>query len=125
MMASSSSDSQVTTPDRLVGHNVYFDFDKSKLTSTGNDIVSAAVKSTQADRTNRVAFIGKADLSGTDPYNMALSQRRADTVRDAMVAGGVPSDRIDVRWVGDREPPVPTAAGVRDAQNRVVEVAIQ
>ena len=75
-------------------------------------------------QTSRIAIVGKADLAGTVPYNMALSQRRADRVRDAMVAGGVPANRIDVKWVGDREPPVATAPGVRDAQNRVVEVAI-
>jgi peptidoglycan-associated lipoprotein len=45
-------------------------------------------------------------------------------VRDALIAGGVPADRIDTRWVGEREPPDPTANGVRDPQNRVVEVAI-
>ena len=56
---------------------------------------------------------------------MALSHRRADAVRDAMLAGGASGDHIDVRWDGDRKPPVPTAAGVRDAQNRVVEIAIQ
>ncbi len=107
------------------GYNVYFAFDKSRLTTKGNGVVAAAVTAIRASQTSRVAVLGKADLAGTDPYNMALSQRRADRVHDAMVAGGVPADRIDVRWVGDREPPVPTAAGVRDAQNRVVEVTIQ
>jgi outer membrane protein OmpA-like peptidoglycan-associated protein len=123
--ASSGSQGASSTTNGLVGYNVYFNWDKSTLTGTGNNVVSAAVNSTQKDRTNRVALIGKADLSGTDPYNMALSHRRADTVHDALVAGGVPADRIDVRWDGDRNPPVPTAAGVRDAQNRVVEVAIR
>jgi outer membrane protein OmpA-like peptidoglycan-associated protein len=106
-------------------YNVYFRFDKSKLTGKGREVVDAAVKATNADQTRRVALVGKADRSGTDPYNMALSERRADRVRDAMVAGGVPANRIDVKWVGEREPPVPTANGVRDAQNRVVEVAIR
>jgi len=119
--ARSASSATMATHD---GYNVYFTFDKSKLTFKGQKVVDAAVKATHGDQTSRVALVGKADLVGTDPYNMALSQRRADTVRNAMVAGGVPSDRIDVRWVGDREPPVATAAGVRDAQNRVVEVAI-
>jgi outer membrane protein OmpA-like peptidoglycan-associated protein len=105
-------------------YNVYFHFDKSNLTVKAQDVVTAAVSATQGGQAGRVALIGKADLAGTDPYNMALSQRRADTVRNALVAGGVPADRIDTRWDGDRNPPVPTAAGVRDAQNRVVEVAI-
>jgi outer membrane protein OmpA-like peptidoglycan-associated protein len=107
---------------RADGYNVYFAFDRSNLTSQAHDVVASAVGATQGG--GRIALVGKADRSGTDPYNMALSQRRADTVRDAMIAGGVPADRIDTRWVGEREPPDPTANGVRDPQNRVVEVAI-
>jgi outer membrane protein OmpA-like peptidoglycan-associated protein len=43
-------------------------------------------------------------------------------VREALVAAGVPANQIEERWVGMREPPVPTAAGVREPRNRVVEV---
>jgi outer membrane protein OmpA-like peptidoglycan-associated protein len=121
--AQTASASSATTI-RHDGYNVYFAFDKSKLTAKGQAVVDAVVKATHGDQTTRVALIGKADLSGTDPYNMALSHRRADMVRNAMVAGGVPANRIDMRWDGDRNPPVPTAAGVREAQNRVVEVSI-
>jgi len=117
-----ASAAQVSQP---TDYNVYFNFDKSRLTNKGQEIVDAAVAATQSSQTSRIAVLGKADLSGTDPYNMALSHRRADRVQAAMVAGGVPANRIDVTWDGDRNPPVPTAAGVRDAQNRVVEVAIR
>lgn len=125
--ASGSSENQAasSTPSHQDGYNVYFAFDRSRLNDKAQDVVNAAVSATQQNETSRIALVGKADLSGTDPYNMALSQRRADKVRDAMVAAGVPADRIDTRWVGDREPPVPTAAGVRDAQNRVVEIAVR
>jgi len=119
-----SQTAQSATTSTNDAYNVYFAFDRSKLTAKGQGVVTAAVNATHDSQTSRIAVLGKADLAGTDPYNMALSQRRADRVRDAMVAGGVPANRIDVRWVGDREPPVATAPGVRDAQNRVVEVAI-
>jgi outer membrane protein OmpA-like peptidoglycan-associated protein len=56
---------------------------------------------------------------------MALSERRAGAVRDALIANGASVSRTDVRWVGDREPPVPTAAGVHEARNRVVEILLQ
>jgi OOP family OmpA-OmpF porin len=130
MAAASSGSSEAPTvasapATRHDAYNVYFAFDKSKLTLKGHGVVDAAVKATRGDPTSRITLVGKADRSGTDPYNMALSERRADRVRDAMVAEGVPADRIDTQWVGEREPPVPTANGVRDAQNRVVEVAIR
>jgi OOP family OmpA-OmpF porin len=106
------------------GYNVLFDFDKSNLTSEGARIVDAVADAIRHDSMARVALVGKADLAGTDPYNMALSHRRADTVRSALLAEGVTRDRIDERWVGEREPPVPTADGVREPRNRVVTVTL-
>jgi len=104
--------------------NVYFDFDKSTLTEDGRKIVDQAGSQVKRDG-SRVAIAGKADLSGSDSYNLALSRRRADAVRQALMADGVPADRIDERWVGMREPPVPTAAGVREPRNRVVEIGFR
>src|SRR5262249_25708166 len=72
------------------------------------------------DDSARIDLVGKADRVGTDAYNMKLSERRANTVHDALVADGVSTDRIGVRWVGEREPPVPTADGVYEPRNRVV-----
>ena len=103
-------------------YNVYFDWDKSVLTPAAHKIVDQVADQVKSDN-SRVAITGKADLSGTDAYNMALSHRRADAVREALQADGVPASRIDERWVGMREPPVPTAAGVREPRNRVVEIS--
>lgn len=102
-------------------YNVYFDWDKSVLTPDAHKIIDQVASQVKSSN-SRVAITGKADLSGTDAYNMKLSHRRADTVRQALVAAGVPADSIDERYVGMREPPVPTAAGVREPRNRVVEI---
>jgi OmpA-OmpF porin, OOP family len=56
---------------------------------------------------------------------MALSHRRADAVHKALVADGLSADQIEEHWVGMREPPVPTAKGVREPRNRVVEINFQ
>jgi outer membrane protein OmpA-like peptidoglycan-associated protein len=72
-----------------------------------------------------VALVGKADRAGSDAYNMALSKRRADAVKGELARAGVPPARIDERWVGEREPPVPTPEGVREPRNRVVEITLQ
>jgi OmpA-OmpF porin, OOP family len=111
-------------PVTTQGYNVFFDFDKSSLSREGRQTIARAAKAVGGDSVVRIKLVGKADLAGTDPYNMALSHHRADAVRNALLADGVVSDRIDERWVGEREPPVPTAQGVREQRNRVVEVLV-
>ena len=105
-------------------YNVYFEFDKSNLTPEARQIVDRVAETAQRDSAAKIDLVGKADRSGTDAYNMKLSERRADTVRDALVANGIAEDRIGVNWVGEREPPVPTADGVREPRNRVVTVTL-
>jgi OmpA-OmpF porin, OOP family len=102
--------------------NVYFDFDKSNLTPEGQRIVELVATQVKSD-SSTVVLVGKADLSGTDRYNLALSKRRADAVHSALAAAGVPNAQIEERYVGMREPPVPTAPGVREPRNRVVEIS--
>jgi OmpA-OmpF porin, OOP family len=102
-------------------YNVYFDWNKSALTPDARKIIGVVAQAVKSDNSH-VAITGKADLSGTDAYNMALSHRRADAVRQELVKDGVPAKAIDERWVGMREPPVPTAPGVREPRNRAVEI---
>jgi OOP family OmpA-OmpF porin len=106
--------------------NVYFEFDRSNLTADARRIIADVIG--EAKRTGgnvRIVLVGKADLTGSDPYNIGLSHRRADAVRAALTAGGIPGGVVSERWVGFREPPVPTPMGVREPRNRVVEVTIQ
>lgn len=107
---------------RSVEHEsgVFFDWDKATLTPEGRRVVAAIAQQASADPASQIALVGKADLSGSEAYNLRLSQRRADTVHNQLVAQGIDPNRIQTRWVGDREPPVPTARGVREARNRVV-----
>jgi OOP family OmpA-OmpF porin len=103
-------------------YNVYFDFDKANLTEDGRKIVDLVAGQARSGNV-AVAITGKADLSGTDAYNLGLSKRRAEAVRQALIADGVPARNIEERYVGMREPPVPTAPGVREPRNRVVEIS--
>jgi OOP family OmpA-OmpF porin len=112
---------QAAPPAAMRQYNVYFDWNKSVLTPDARKIIAEVAKQAKGDN-SRVAITGKADLSGTDKYNMALSHRRADAVKKDLVADGLPAGEIDEHWVGMREPPVPTAPGVREPRNRVVEI---
>jgi OOP family OmpA-OmpF porin len=106
-------------------YNVYFEFDRSNLTPEGRQVVDTVAQATKGQPNIRIHLVGKADLTGTDPYNMALSHRRADAVRARLRADGVDEKLIDETWDGFRNPPVPTAKGVREPRNRVVEVTLQ
>jgi OmpA-OmpF porin, OOP family len=105
--------------------NVYFEFDKSNLTPQAAQIVQQVANTAVGDPNIRILLVGKADRAGTDAYNMGLSHRRADSVRAELQKDGVTNNRIDERWVGEREPPVPTPDGVREPRNRVVEITIE
>ena len=100
---------------------VFFEFDKSNLTPDGRQVVDAAASAFKQGKSN-VAIAGYTDLAGTQQYNLALSKRRADTVKAALVRDGVPASAIDESWHGKENPRVPTANGVREPQNRRVEI---
>jgi len=114
-----------TAPNTPREFRVYFDFNQAQLGPDAQQILERLAQQVKQDPKLRIVVVGKADRTGTDAYNLALSQRRADAVRQQLVDAGVPDGNIDARWVGEREPPVPTAQGVREPRNRVVEIAQQ
>jgi OmpA-OmpF porin, OOP family len=105
--------------------NIYFEFDRANLTVDARKIIGDIIAEVQKDKATQVILVGKADLTGSDPYNMGLSLRRADAVKAALVAGGIPAGAIQATGVGYHQPPVPTPMGVREPRNRVVQVTIQ
>ncbi|MBN8889413.1 MAG: OmpA family protein [Rhodospirillales bacterium] len=89
----------------------------------GQMIVGKVAYVVQNDPTARVTVIGRTDRIGAPPANLALSQRRANAVRDALVAAGVPADRIDTSWTGEPTQGAPPSDAV-DPRNRVVDVTV-
>jgi OOP family OmpA-OmpF porin len=102
---------------------VFFEFDKSSMTPDGRKVVDAAAAAYKSGKSG-VAIAGYTDLAGSQQYNLALSKRRADTVKAALVRDGVPVSVIDEKWFGKENPRVPTADGVREPQNRRVEITM-
>jgi len=103
---------------------VFFDFDSSRLTPEARQIVASAATDALKGESTRIDVTGHTDRSGTDAYNQALSVRRAETVRRELVTDGVADNLIVVRGVGESDPLVPTADGVREPQNRRVEIVM-
>ena len=106
-------------------YTVYFDFDKSTITPEGQGVIDQVLAEAKTMNAQSLSVTGHTDLAGTAEYNMALSLRRADAVRSALVTGGIPADQITVAGRGMSEPVVPTAPGVREPRNRRVEIILQ
>ncbi|MGO4125562.1 OmpA family protein [Inquilinus sp. YAF38] len=103
---------------------VFFDFDSSRLTPEARSIVASAATDALRGQSTRIDVTGHTDRSGTDSYNQALSVRRGEAVRRELVTDGVADNLIIVRGVGESDPLVPTADGVREPQNRRVEIVM-
>jgi OOP family OmpA-OmpF porin len=104
---------------------IYFDWDSARITPEGMRIVDQVAADARNNVSTRLVLVGHADLSGPASYNLRLSLRRADAVRAALAQRGVPTERTSVTALGDTEPAVPTARGVREPRNRRVVITIR
>ncbi len=104
---------------------VFFDWDRSDLSAQAQATIGQAAQAFKTKGSARITATGHTDRSGPDSYNMALSLRRANAVKDALVRDGVPATSISVIGKGETQPLVQTADGVREPQNRRVEIVIQ
>jgi outer membrane protein OmpA-like peptidoglycan-associated protein len=104
---------------------VFFDWDRSNLSQQALATIQQAADAFKAKGSARITATGHTDTSGPDGYNMALSLRRANAVKDALVRDGVPAAAIVTVGVGKAGLLVQTADGVREPQNRRVEIVIQ
>ena len=104
---------------------VFFDWDKADLTARAQQIIAEAASNSTRVASTRIDVAGHADKSGTPAYNQGLSLRRANNVAAELVRLGVPRTAISISAFGDTKPLVPTAAGVREPQNRRVEIVLR
>ena len=104
---------------------VFFDWDRADLSAQALGTVKQAANVYKTRGSARITTTGHTDRSGPEADNMALSLRRANAVKDALVREGVPATAISVVGKGESQPLVPTADGVREPQNRRVEIVVQ
>lgn len=101
---------------------VFFDWDKDDITPQAAAILDNAASAYQTAGQAQVMLAGHADRSGSDEYNVGLSQRRAANVRSYLAGRGLPDGVITSEAFGESRPLVETADGVREPQNRRVEI---
>jgi OOP family OmpA-OmpF porin len=104
---------------------VFFDWDRSNLSEQALTTIKQAADAYRTKGSARITATGHTDKSGPEAYNMALSLRRANVVKDALVRNAVPAQAIAVVGRGESQPLVATADGVREPQNRRVEIVLQ
>lgn len=109
------------TPAPAGPYTVYFAFDSANLSAEALRIVRAAADAARNEKAP-IAVVGHADAAGPSDYNMRLSLRRAQAVRDALIADGIPASRITASGQGESDLAVPTADGVREQRNRRVVI---
>ena len=104
---------------------VFFDWDRADLTPRARQVVAEAAQATTRVQVTRIQVNGFTDTSGTPRYNQGLSVRRAQSVANELVRDGVPRSAISIQGFGETRLLVPTADGVREPQNRRVEIILQ
>jgi outer membrane protein OmpA-like peptidoglycan-associated protein len=104
---------------------VFFDWDRADLTDRARQIIREAAENSTRVQFTRMEVNGYTDTSGSPAYNQRLSVRRAQAVAAELVRDGVPRNAISIQGFGQTHLLVPTGDGVREPQNRRVEIIIR
>jgi outer membrane protein OmpA-like peptidoglycan-associated protein len=103
---------------------VLFDYDKATLKPAGIQALGPVVQELKRQPNLRAHIVGHTDSDGSDTYNIGLSKRRAESVRNYLVAQGIAASRLTIDWKGEREPVDTNATAAGKAQNRRVVITV-
>ncbi len=106
----------------LATRSVYFDYDKDSVKPEFTAMLQAHAKFMNENKSRKMRLEGNADERGSREYNMALGQRRANAVKQALTALGVAADRIETVSFGEDKPKATGHDEAAWAQNRRVDV---
>jgi peptidoglycan-associated lipoprotein len=122
--SSRGMDEEVAGPQAglLATRVVYFDFDSSEIKGAGTDVVGAHAKFLAANPATRVRLEGHTDERGSREYNIGLGERRAQSVRRALLLQGAADVQISTVSYGEERPAVPGHDEAAWAKNRRVEI---
>jgi len=116
---------QPDLPPRFVYFTLWFESDKTKLTHVSEETPSEILRTIKIRKPKEIHIVGHADRMGTDSYNLKLSSRRANFVRDFLTAKGIKSSVLFVSFQGESRLLVNTDDEVAEPLNRRVEVIIR
>jgi outer membrane protein OmpA-like peptidoglycan-associated protein len=103
-----------------------FAFDSAELQEGGeaalDDLAAGIDNMTEV---NSISVAGYTDSTGPEDYNMGLSERRAETVKDFLVSKGIPADSIETKGYGENNPVADNSTREGRAENRRAVVAVE
>lgn len=108
-----------------VGDRVYFDFDQSSVREDGRGTLAKQAEWLKKYANYQITIEGKCDERGTREYNLALGERRANSVRQYLIAQGIPAARVKTISYGKERPEVVGSDEAAWARNRVGITALQ
>jgi peptidoglycan-associated lipoprotein len=130
--ASQSAVPTVSVPDPmndpanpLSKRSVYFDYDSYSVKDEYKVVVEAHAKFLNANKTKKVIIQGNTDERGSREYNLALGQKRAEAVRRALAALGVPESQLEAVSLGEEKPKSAGSDEASFAENRRADLLYQ
>ena len=110
---------------KIVLRSVHFDFDKAAIRADAKPILDEAASTLKDEGDVSVVVAGHTDSIGTDQYNLKLSKRRAEAVKQYLVGQGINASRLTVEGFGESQPVASNDTADGRAQNRRVELNVK
>lgn len=112
-------------PPAPVDHSVYFELDTTTLTPESERLIESILVDVVSYPAAEVSVVGHTDTQASVGYNMELSMRRAELVRDNLIARGVKPEIISVQARGESDLLIETADNVDEPLNRRVVITVR
>lgn len=122
-LCTSAACAHVSTASSEARFIVFFDWSKPDINRDAAEILDKVAAAYAGRPGSELVLAGHSDRSGPAGANLRASKRRAEAVRDYLVAHGVQARAISLEAYGEQRPIVPTEDGVREVQNRRVEIS--
>lgn len=106
----------------LAKRTIYFDFDSSEIRGEGTDIVAAHARHLATSPSAKVRLEGHTDERGSREYNIGLGERRAQSVRRALMLQGAADSQLSTVSYGEERPAAAGSDEAAWAKNRRVEI---
>ncbi|MCG8577935.1 MAG: OmpA family protein [Flavobacteriales bacterium] len=100
---------------------VYFDHDKDELKAEFESYLEDMVRVVESHSDLRIKIIGHTDSNGTDLYNVGLSERRAQRIKQFLMDHGLKEDRIEIEYRGETDPAMSNSNSIGKQLNRRVD----